>query len=168
MVDPSKGIFLRDPDGLSKIIPDRDRRRCAIFNLPAYEAFKLVTGSKLAKPSCVESGLDLPTWSKFVTSRLENDDAGRVHKDDTHRAVNSFFGVTVVDKALLDNFKASGVQYAGELGLGGRRSFFTGVKFNPEEQVFPSSGLSVVLSSMVGMASDDQNQISDITDSMSR
>ena len=122
MVDPSKGIFLRNPDGLSKIIPDRDRRRRAIFNLLAYEAFKFVTGSKLAKPSCVESGLDLPTWSKFVASRLEKDAAGRIYKDDMHRAVNKFFGETVVDKALLDNLKASGVQYARELRFAGKRT----------------------------------------------
>ena len=167
MVDPSKGIFLRDPDGLLKITPDRDRRRCGIFNLLAYEAFKFVTGSKLAKPLCVESGLDLPTWSKFVASRLEKDAAGRIYKDDMHRAVNKFFGETVVDKALLDNLKASGVQYARELRFAGKRTFLTGVKFKPEEQVFPSSGLSVVFSNMVVMASDDQSQISDITDSMS-
>ena len=154
--------------GLSnRLTPDRDRRRCAIFNLPAYEAFKLVTGSKLAKPLCVESGLDLPTWLKFVDTRLEKDDAGRVHKDDTHRAVNKFFGETVVDKALLDNLKASGVQYARELRFAGKRNFFTGVKFKPEEQVAISSGLSVVFSNMVVMASDDQSQISDVTDSMS-
>ena len=84
-----------------------------------------------------------------------------------HRAVNIFFGETVVDKALLDNLKASGVQYARELRLAGKRSFFTGVKFKPEEQVFPSSGLSDVFSNMLVMASDDQSQISDITDSMS-
>ena len=127
MVDPSKGIFLRDPDGLSKITADRDRRRCAIFSLLAYEAFKFVTGSKLAKPLCVESGLDLPTWSKFVTSRLENDDAGRVHKDDMHRAVNTFFVEPVLDKALIDSLKVNGVQYTRELRFGGKRSFFTGV-----------------------------------------
>ena len=84
-----------------------------------------------------------------------------------HRAVNIFFGETVVDKALLDNLKASGVQYARELRFAGKRTFLTGVKFKPEEQVFPSSGLSVVFSNMVVMASDDQSQISDITDSMS-
>ena len=126
-----------------------------------------MTGSKLAKPSCVESGLDLPTWSKFVASRLEKDAAGRIYKDDMHIAVNKFFGETVVDKALLDNLKASGVQYARELRFAGKRSFFTGVKFKPEEQVFPSPDLPGVLSSMLVVASDDQSQISDITDSMS-
>ena len=75
---------------MSKTTPDLSRRRCAIFNLLAYESFKFVTATKLAKPSCTESGLDLPTWSKFVTSRLEKDAAGRIHKDDMHRAVNTF------------------------------------------------------------------------------
>ena len=86
-----------------------------------------------------------------------------------HRAVNKFFGETVVDKALLDNLKAGGVQYAREPGLAGKRGFFTGVKFRPEEQVLPSSGLSVVpsSSSVVVTASDDQSQLSVITDSMS-
>ena len=126
-----------------------------------------MTGSKLAKPLCVESCLDLPTWLKFVDTGPEKDDAGRIHRDDTREAVNNFFGETVVDKALLDNLKASGVQYARELRFAGKRTFLTGVKFKPEEQVFPSSGLFVVFSNMVVMASDDQSQISDITDSMS-
>ena len=75
---------------LSKIIPDPDRRRCAIFNLLAYESFKFVTATKLAKPSCIESGLDLPTWFKFVETMLEKDAASRIHKDDLHEAVNRF------------------------------------------------------------------------------
>ena len=40
-----------------------------------------MTGSKLAKPLCVESGLDLLTWFKFVETRLNKDAAGRIHKD---------------------------------------------------------------------------------------
>ena len=126
-----------------------------------------MTGSKLAKPLCVESGLDLPTWLKFVDTGPEKDDAGRIHRDDTREAVNKFFGETVVDKALLDNLKAGGVQYERALRYGGKRGFFIGVKFKPEEQIAISSGLSVVFSNMVVMASDDQSQISDITDSMS-
>ena len=152
---------------MSNIIPDLDRRRCTIFNLLAYESFKFVTATKLAKPSCIESGLDLPTWFKFVETRLNKDAAGRTHKDDLHDAVNRFFGEPVLEKALLDNLKASGVQYERALKYAGKRGFFIGVKFKPEEQIAISSGLSVVFSNMVVMASDDQSQISDITDSMS-
>jgi len=79
----------------NKLIPDLNRRRCGIFNLLAYEAFKFVIGSKLAKPLCAESGLDLSTWLKFVETRLEKDAAGRIHKDDLHEAVNRFFGEPV-------------------------------------------------------------------------
>ena len=149
---------------LSKIIPDPDRRRCSIFNLLAYEAFKFVTATKLAKPSCIESGLDLPTWFKFVETMREKDAAGRIHKDDLHDAVNRFFGEPVLEKALLDNLGANGVQYERALKYGGKRGFFIGVMFKPEEQVAISSGLSVVFGGMMMAAS---SPISDITDELS-
>ena len=149
---------------MSKTTPDLSRRRCAIFNLLAYESFKFVTATKLAKPSCTESGLDLPTWSKFVETRPDRDAAGRTHRDDLHDAVNRFFGEPVLDKALLDNLKASGVQYERALKYGGKRGFFIGVKFRPEEQVATSSGLSVVPGNMMMAAS---SPISDITDELS-
>ena len=81
-----------------------------------------------------------------------------------HRAVNKFFGETVVDKALLDNLKAGGVQYERALRYGGKRGFIIGVKFKPEEQVAISSGLSVVFGGMMMAAS---SPISDITDELS-
>ena len=95
-------------------------------------------------------------------------------KDDLHEAVNSFFREPVLEKALLDNLKASSVQYERALKYGGKRGFFTGVKFKLDEQVsapaampHATSGLSDVLSSVLVMASDDQSQVSDITDAMS-
>jgi hypothetical protein len=90
---------------------------------------------------------------------------GRIHKDGLHDAgVNRFFGEPVLDKALLRNFKASGVQYERALKYGGKRGFFIGVMFKPEEQVAISSGLSVVFG---GIMMATSSPISDITDELS-
>ena len=97
----------------------------------AREAFARLNGNTVPRPSeYVLSGLELPTWHKFVSTFLEKKISSRVSKTVLLPVAQDFFKKEISQKDLLAGIQSCGIEYDKNLrveGNGDIRGAFTNV-----------------------------------------
>ena len=97
----------------------------------AREAFARLNGNSVPRPNqYVPSGLELPTWHKFVSTFLEKKTSSRVSKTVLLPVAQHFFKKEISQKDLLAGIQSCGIEYDKNLrveGNGDIRGAFTDV-----------------------------------------
>ena len=135
-VNPSTLTFLSDPFYLSRMIPDITERNCSIFLFFAKEAWSyLQNRAPLTRPSCIQSGLELPSWSTFVESCLVRhaNGSGRISKNSMLEQSLLFFKSPIDEKVMLRELQDKHVSYNKNGEEKGCRGVFIGVSFVHDE-----------------------------------
>ena len=105
-------------------------KSCA-FVVFAREAFAKLNGNSVPRPNqYVPSGLELPTWHKFVSTFLEKKTSSRVSKTVLLPVAQDFFKKEISQKDLLAGIQSCGIEYDKNLrveGNGDIRGAFTDV-----------------------------------------
>jgi len=106
-------------------------KSCA-FVVFAREAFAKLNGNSVPRPNqYVPSGLELPTWHKFVSTFLEKKTSSRVSKTTLQPLVIEFFKKEVSQKDFLFGIQSAGIEYDKDLrveGNGDIRGAFVDVR----------------------------------------
>jgi hypothetical protein len=106
-------------------------KSCA-FVVFAREAFAKLNGNSVPRPNqYVPSGLELPTWHKFVSTFLEKKTSSRVSKTALQPLVIEFFKKEVSQKDFLFGIQSAGIEYDKDLrveGNGDIRGAFVDVR----------------------------------------
>ena len=139
--------FMKDSDYIQNKIPDSSQRKSAIFSFFARETYHFINShAPFLRPSCILSGLDLPSWKSFVDTRLirHTNGSGRISKQAMNQLCNSYFTTQIPEKTMIRELNVFQVVYNKNGDEKGCRGVFTGVSPSPAASItIPFSSMAI-------------------------